>query len=71
MYPRRNIGEALQDPERLLISLRGQRVVLPDLDGLFQDWPTKVNPNLSRLRQELDIWLERCHFSSLSRGSSD
>jgi hypothetical protein len=49
-----------QEPGALLTSLRGQEVTLCDLNAIFSGWPSEVNPNLDRLRQDVEVWLEKC-----------
>jgi hypothetical protein len=44
---------------RVLTSLRGLTIRIPNLALLFQNWPTKVNPELDRLRIEVKQWLDR------------
>jgi hypothetical protein len=45
--------------ERLLASLRGQTVRIPDLTPLFELWPTKTNPEMDRMRTDIQAWLNR------------
>jgi hypothetical protein len=45
--------------EKLLASLRGQTIHIPDLTPLFQHWPTKTSPNLERMRVDIHDWLNR------------
>jgi hypothetical protein len=44
---------------RLLSSLRGQTIHIPDLAPLFSHWLTKTNPALHHLRLEVNDWLHR------------
>jgi hypothetical protein len=44
---------------RLLDSLRNQTVTVPALKPLFGRWPFLVNPELDRLRADVDEWLRR------------
>jgi hypothetical protein len=48
-----------QDPDTLLNSLKGQRILIQDLNVLFKGWPCKVNIHLERLRETVDVWLEK------------
>lgn len=48
-----------QDPETLLNALKGQRILIQDLNVLFEGWPCKVNIHLERLRETVDVWLEK------------
>ena len=57
---RMTVDTTLQEPSVLLDSLRGEEVVLRDLNGIFNNWPKEINPNLDQLRQDVDVWLERC-----------
>ena len=47
------------DADAVLASLQGKKIVIADLNAIFSGWPRKVNPNLDKLRQDLDVWLER------------
>ncbi|KAI4182232.1 MAG: hypothetical protein L6R41_006112 [Letrouitia leprolyta] len=47
------------DSETILAELRGQSIVLPDLNAIFLGWPKDVNPGLDRLRVDVDEWLTR------------
>ena len=40
-------------------SLQGRQVQIPDLQSLFTDWPSYVNPELEHLRQDVDAKLQR------------
>ncbi len=57
-------------PEALLNSLRGQRIVLCDLNRIFDGWPKEINPNLDRLRHDVDVWLERCEPLFARKGTT-
>ena len=46
------------DSDTLLNSLRGQTIVLCDLNSIFDSWPKEINPNLDQLRHDVDVWLE-------------
>jgi hypothetical protein len=39
--------------EKLLASLRGQTVHIPDLKPLFQYWPTATSPHLQRIQDDV------------------
>lgn len=54
------VGTTLQEASVVLNSLRGKEIVLCDLNGIFNSWPKEINPNLDQLRQDVDVWLERC-----------
>lgn len=48
------------DPQTILARLRGQNIVLRDLNALFgSGWPRKTNPELHNLRAEVDAWLDK------------
>lgn len=52
----------------ILAELRGQSIVLPDLNVMFDGWPQHVNINLDRLRRDVDGWLDgypACSFPTL------
>lgn len=50
---------AKSDPDSIIAELRGQSIVLPDLNALFENWPKQVNADLERLRHDVDEWLDR------------
>ena len=58
----------LQAPSAILNSLRGEKIVLCDLNRIFNNWPKEINPNLDRLRHDVDIWLERCGSPPTEQG---
>ena len=43
----------------ILAELRGQSIILPDLNAMFNGWPRHVNVHLDRLRRDVDRWLDR------------
>lgn len=43
----------------IVTALRGQSVVLPDLNAVLDGWPREVNQGLDRLRRDVDAWLDR------------
>ena len=45
--------------KQLLNSLRGSIVVLPDVQSVLRHWPQNVNPHLSRLRDDVEKYLEK------------
>jgi hypothetical protein len=45
--------------KRLLSSLRGKTICVPDLAPLFQHWPTKTNPDLARMNADVHDWLNK------------
>ncbi len=47
------------DAKPVLASLRGQNFAIADFNAIFSGWPSKVNPNLEELRQDVTTWLER------------
>lgn len=44
--------------EKLLSSIRGQSMTLPDIEDLIHHWPQSVHPELDRLYADIDIYLE-------------
>ena len=54
-----NPDTALLKPSNVLNSLKGKKIVLCDLESILKGWSKEVNPDLCRLRQEVDVWLER------------
>lgn len=45
--------------EKLLTSLRGQTIRIPDLAPLFQHWPSNTSPHIERMRIDIHDWLNR------------
>ncbi|QKX52974.1 uncharacterized protein TRUGW13939_00045 [Talaromyces rugulosus] len=43
--------------KQVLAALRTQRIPVPDLIPLFSHWPSKVSPELDKLRKDVDTWL--------------
>ena len=43
----------------VVAALRGQRMRVPDFNGVFQGWPRALNGNLEWLRLEVDVHLQR------------
>jgi hypothetical protein len=43
---------------QLLSSLKGNSVVLPDMQALLRDWPQHVNPEIDRLHKDVEKYLE-------------
>ena len=43
----------------ILSVLRGQSILLPDLNVTFDGWPREVNQGLDQLRHDVDEWLDR------------
>ena len=43
----------------LLNSLRGSRVIVPDITRLLQHWPREINPSISLLEDSVNDKLER------------
>src|SRR4051812_4908001 len=57
--------EKIEDVRKnLLASLRGQTIQVPDLRHLFRNWPTKTNPEVDRMRQDIRQWLDKYGESS-------
>ena len=50
----------------ILAELRGQSIVLPDLNGMFDGWPQDVNINLDQLRRDVNGWLDRYQICSFT-----
>ncbi|KAI9725876.1 MAG: hypothetical protein M1828_002505 [Chrysothrix sp. TS-e1954] len=55
------------DRGEVVESLRGQTINVTNLDEPFQDWPSEINPEIDRLRRDVDEWLQRTmsHSGSL------
>lgn len=49
---------AKAEPDSIIGELRGQSIILPDLNAIFDNWPKQVNANLDRLRHDVDEWLD-------------
>lgn len=45
--------------QQLLKSLQGRSLHIPDLQALLDDWPQYVNPEVGRLREDVDERLQR------------
>jgi hypothetical protein len=45
--------------KKLLSSLRGKTIRIPDLAPLFQHWPAKTNPELARMNSDVHDWLNK------------
>jgi hypothetical protein len=43
--------------KRLLSSLSGQTIRIPNLAPLFKHWPTKTNTEVHRMRDDIRDWL--------------
>ena len=50
--------------EELLKSLRGRTLSVPDLQALLSKWPQDINPELDRLRKDVDEMLQECVLSN-------
>ena len=50
-------GDSRQQVLRLL---RGRTYEMPDLQSMLSSWPQDINPELERLRADVNIKLERC-----------
>lgn len=48
---------------KLVRSLRGQHINIPDLHGFFPSWPNDVNHELEALRNHVDRTLDRYELS--------
>ena len=46
--------------QQLLKSLQGRSLHIPDLQALLDHWPQYVNPEVGRLRKDVDDRLQRC-----------
>ena len=57
---------AEQESVSVLAELRGQSIVLPDLNSIIDGWPREVNQNLDRLRRDVDEWLDRYEIQKSS-----
>jgi hypothetical protein len=44
--------------DELISRLRGQTVVVPDLDYIYKDWKPRVHPDVDALRKFLEEWIE-------------
>jgi hypothetical protein len=45
--------------KQLAMLLKGQRVHIPDLSPIFQDWPQAINCDVDSVRPDTDKLLER------------
>ena len=46
--------------QRLLESVRGRSLRIPDLQAFLSNWPQYVNSELDRLREDVDERLQKC-----------
>lgn len=44
--------------EDIITSLKGKTVSIPDLHALFADWPYAVSPDIERLRNDMNVFIE-------------
>ncbi|KAJ4380715.1 hypothetical protein N0V86_004076 [Didymella sp. IMI 355093] len=44
---------------KLLASLRGKKLHIPNLKPMFDHWPSKTNPSVQPMRQDVQEWLKR------------
>lgn len=42
---------------KLLASLRGKQLRIPNLNPMFQHWPSNTNPDVDLMRQDVQQWL--------------
>lgn len=54
-----NPKEAEENFKSILSALRGQSVVLPDLNAIFDGWPREISRHYDQLHRDLDDWLDR------------
>lgn len=57
--------------KQLALSLKGQKIHIPDLSPIFQSWPHRVNANVDSIRQDIEERLERYEDSKGSGVTSD
>jgi hypothetical protein len=58
--PPNSLGQHPQaQREKLLASLRGQTIHIPDLKPLFQRWPSATSPHLQRIQDDVCGYLNR------------
>ena len=48
-----------EQPTKILTELRGQSIILPDLNAILGSWPREVHQDLGRLRCDVNEWLDR------------
>jgi hypothetical protein len=55
-----NVFDSKQTDHRdeLISRLRGQTVVVPDLDYIYNDWKPLVHPDVDALRKFLEKWIK-------------
>ena len=58
MHPQEKINNDTLSRQQLLMSLRGHTLKIPNLQVLFNHWPQHVNPELDRLRADVDERLQ-------------
>ncbi|KAL1877797.1 hypothetical protein Plec18167_004766 [Paecilomyces lecythidis] len=53
--------------KRLVRSLRGKTFIIPDLESIFHHWPYAVNPEVDRLKKELNQRMEQYFSGNMLR----
>ena len=52
----------------IVAELKGQSVVIPDLNAILDGWPRQVSQDIDRLRGDVNEWLTRyCTFVLISK----
>lgn len=52
-------GSIQTSRQRLVLLLKGQKVHIPDLHPIFQNWPHGINTGIHNIRQDVEVRLER------------
>ena len=58
MSPMKNI-QSLKPRQEVQAVLQGQQIQIRDLNAFFKDWPSFENPHLTKIRIDVEIWLEK------------
>lgn len=56
-----------QTPQSLLSSIRSQSIILPNLSSIFSSYHLEINPELERLRYDVDTFIESSMPQTASR----
>ena len=57
--------------KQILESLRGQSLIVPDLQLFFKHWPQRINPEEKRLRDDVNRRLEECVILNILPSSAE
>ena len=58
LLEKQHVSEAASRMASLLDGLRGNTLVIPDIESLSPRWAVKVNPYLASVRAEYNEWVQ-------------